>query len=289
MLQNPVDLRWLQAFASFNAKLGPNLSWCWMVHYHLQFSLRTLPVLTQVPTKSARGRPVLWSITTCTTILFQQVDLRHHRTEGREIFALETLKENEIKWGEQLASDWVFRLLFNSLVRDLLHPNLLSYPWLNTITTLNFKGCLELYRRLRWRYLAPKRRTCNGHDLESSPNGWATGWDLVLLRARRKPDLPFRQSVWIQSSRCPGERTAFVKTWRGLHKWVRYMIQKCVYIYIYIYICVIIHIYTYIYIYAYIYACVCMHCRLHLSCDCVMIIHIWHNVRQQRIIQCDLM
>ena len=31
------DSRHLQAFASFNAKLGPNLSWCWMVRYHLAF------------------------------------------------------------------------------------------------------------------------------------------------------------------------------------------------------------------------------------------------------------
>ena len=62
---------------------------------HLSFSLHILPVLTQVPAKSARGRPVLWSITTYTTILLKQVDLWHDRTKGREIFALKTLKEKE--------------------------------------------------------------------------------------------------------------------------------------------------------------------------------------------------
>ncbi len=66
----------------------------WCVN-HLAFSLHILPVLTQVPTKSARGRPVLWSITTYTTILLKQVDLWHDRTKGREIFALKTLKKKK--------------------------------------------------------------------------------------------------------------------------------------------------------------------------------------------------
>lgn len=124
----------------------------------------------------------------------------------------------------------MFRLLFNSLVRDLLHPNLLSYPWLNTITTLNFKGALNFTGVCGGGIWPPNAEHAMGMTWKARP----TAGRRAEIWYSLEPDknLIFL-SVNLYESKAPA---VLVKgqllsrhDWAAQMGQVLYMIQKCVY------------------------------------------------------------